>query len=77
MFGCVVILLFSVVILSVVGCALLDIPCMVSQRICVLCLCSFHMFCWCFCMSDVENWITGVCSSYVVSLCDFAYYVFG
>ena len=25
----------------------------------------------------VENWITGVCSPYVVSLCDFAYYVFG
>ena len=28
----------------------------------------------CFCMSEV---ITGVCFSYVVSLCDFAYYVFG
>ena len=25
----------------------------------------------------VENWITGVCSSYVVSLCDIAYSVFG
>ena len=25
----------------------------------------------------VESWITGVCSPYVVSLCDFAYYVFG
>ena len=25
----------------------------------------------------MENWITGVCFSYVVSLCDFAYYVFG
>ena len=24
-----------------------------------------------------ENWITGVYLSYVVSLCDFAYYVFG
>ena len=23
------------------------------------------------------SWITCVCSSYVVSLCDFAYYVFG
>ena len=26
---------------------------------------------------EFENWITGVCFSYVVSLCDFAYYVFG
>ena len=26
---------------------------------------------------EFVNWITGVCSSYVVSLCDFAYYVFG
>ena len=26
---------------------------------------------------EIENWITGVCYSYVVSLCDFAYYVFG
>ena len=24
-----------------------------------------------------ESWVTGVCSPYVVSLCDFAYYVFG
>ena len=24
-----------------------------------------------------ERWITGACSPYVVSLCDFAYYVFG
>ena len=45
----------------------------------------------CFCMSEVissfrslragslvfESWITGVCSPYVVYLCDFAYYVFG
>ena len=27
--------------------------------------------------SSFESWITGVCSPYVVSLCDFAYYVFG
>ena len=26
---------------------------------------------------EFESWITDVCSSYVVSLCDFAYYVFG
>ena len=26
---------------------------------------------------EFESWITGVCSSYVVSLCDFAYYIFG
>ena len=25
----------------------------------------------------VESWITGVCSPDVISLCDFAYYVFG
>ena len=25
----------------------------------------------------IESWITGVCSPYVISLCDFAYYVFG
>ena len=24
-----------------------------------------------------ESWITGVCSHYVIPLCDFAYYVFG
>ena len=42
------------------GGALLDILCMVFQRVCVLCLssqcgskCSFHMFCLCFCMSEV------------------------
>ena len=28
-------------------------------------------------IQEFENWITGVCSSYVVSLCDFAYYVLG
>ena len=28
-------------------------------------------------ISEFDSWITGVCSSYVVSLCDFAYYVFG
>ena len=26
---------------------------------------------------EFERWITGVCSPYVISLCDFAYYVFG
>ena len=26
---------------------------------------------------EFESWITGVCSPYVISLCDFAYYVFG
>ena len=40
-----------------------------------------HILCLCFCMSVVissfRSWITGVCSPYVVSLCDFAYYVFG
>ena len=28
-------------------------------------------------ISEFESWITGVCSSYVISLSDFAYYVFG
>ena len=28
-------------------------------------------------MYEFESWITGVCSPYVISLCDFAYYVFG
>ena len=26
---------------------------------------------------EFESWITGVCSPYVISLCDFTYYVFG
>ena len=28
-------------------------------------------------ISEFESWITGVCSPYVISLCDFAYYDFG
>ena len=47
-------------VFSVCGGALLDRTCMVFQRVCVLCLssqcaskCSFHMFCLCFCMSEV------------------------
>ena len=28
-------------------------------------------------IQEFESWITSVCSPYVVSLCDFAYYVFG
>ena len=66
------------------GGALLDRPCMVFHRMCVLCLlskcaskCSCHMLCFCFCMSEVETWITSVCSPYVVSLGDIAYYVVG
>ena len=41
-------------------CALLVRPCMIFQRMCVLCLwsqcasgCSFHRFCLCLCMSEV------------------------
>ena len=57
----VVILLLNVMeVLSVVGGALLHIPGMVFQRVCVLCLssqcaskCSLHRFCLCFCMSEV------------------------
>ena len=28
-------------------------------------------------LGEFESWSTGVCSPYVISLCDFAYYVFG
>ena len=28
-------------------------------------------------IKEFESWITGVCSLYVISLCYFAYYVFG
>ena len=42
------------------------------------------MSCLYFCISEVistfrefESWITDVCSPYVISLSDFAYYVFG
>ena len=59
--GAFAILLLNVMdLLSVVGGTLLDRPCMVFQRMCVLCLrsqcaskCSFHMFCLCFYMSKV------------------------
>ena len=59
--GVVPILLLNVMdVFSVGGGALLDIPYMVFQRMCVLCLysqcaskCSFHMFRLCFCMSEV------------------------
>ena len=59
--GVVVIWLLNVMeVFSVGGGALLDRPCMVFQRMCVLCLlpqcaskCSFHRFCLCFCMSEV------------------------
>ena len=53
--------------------ALFDTPCMVFQRMCVLCMwsqcvskCSFHRFCLCFVCRKlsphlrVESWITGV-----------------
>ena len=59
--GVVAILLLNVMdVISGGGGALLDRPCMVFQRMCVLCLwsqcaskCSFHRFCLCFCMSEV------------------------
>ena len=61
--GVVAILLLNVMdVFSVCGGALLDRPCMVFQE-CVCCACdpnerlrskcSFHMFCLCFCMSEV------------------------
>ena len=55
-----VLLLDGMDVFSVGGGALLNRLCMVFHRMCVLCLlsqcaskCSFHMFCLCFCMSDV------------------------
>ena len=68
----VVILLLNVMeVFSVGGGALLDRPCMVFHRMCVLCLgfqctskCSFPMFCLCFvCRKLSPNLI--VCSCYV------------
>ena len=55
-FGCVAVLLLNgMAVFSVGGGALLDIQCMVFQRMCVLCLrsqcaskCYFHRFCLCF-----------------------------
>ena len=59
--GVFAILLLNVMdLLNVVGGAPLDRPCMVFQRMCVLCMCSqwafrcsFHLFRLCFCMSEV------------------------
>ena len=61
MFGLIVILLLNVMeVLSVGGGALLDRPCMIYQRMCVLCLCSqcasrcfFHKFSMGLFMSEV------------------------
>ena len=59
--GVVVILLLNVMeVFSVGGGALLDRPCMIFQRMCVLCQrsqcaskCSLHRFCLCFSMAEV------------------------
>ena len=58
--GFVILLLNVMELLSVVIGAILDRPGMAFHRMCVFCLwsqsasrCSFHMFCLCFCMSDV------------------------
>ena len=90
--GVVAILLLNVMgFLSVVGGALLDRPCMVFQRMCMLCLwsqcasrCSFHMLCLCFSMSEVISPIRSLRAGSLVFallmlfLCViFAYYVFG
>ena len=66
--GVFVILLLNVMeLLSVVGGALLDRPCMIFQRMCVLCLwsqcasiCSVHMFCLCFCVPEVISSFRGL-----------------
>ena len=56
----VILLLNLMELLRVVGGVQWDRPCMVIHRMYVLCLwsqrasrCSFHMFCLCFCMSEV------------------------
>ena len=82
--------MFVILLLTVVGGALLDIPCMVFHRMCVCCSCgpSEHLDAPSICCVFVcrklsphlgvfESWITGVFSSYDVSLCDLAYYVLG
>ena len=60
MFGCVCYFVVECDGVVVCGGVLLDIRCMVFHRMCVLCLwsqlasrCYFHMFCLCFCMSEV------------------------
>ena len=61
MFGCGYILLLNVMeVFSVSGGDMLDIPCMVFQGMCGLCLgsqceskCFCHRICSCFCMSQV------------------------
>ena len=37
----------------------------------------YVLFVFLYVGSYYESWITGVCSPYVISLSDFAYYVFG
>ena len=44
-----------------------------SERLSALSICSVRVFV----CRKFESWITGVCSPYVISLSDFAYYVFG
>ena len=59
--GVVVILLLNIMeVFSAGGGVLLARPCMVFQRVCVLCQlsqcgsnCSFHRLCLCLCMSEV------------------------
>ena len=56
-----------------------------SSKECVCCACdpnerlSVTSICFVcvFVCRKFESWITGVCSPYVISLCDFTYYVFG
>ena len=75
--GVFAILLLNVLeLLCVVGGALLDIPCMVFQGTCVLCLwsqcaskCSFHRFCLCVRMSKVIPSFTSLrVGSHVIAL---------
>ena len=40
-------------------------------------VCFVRVFCMSEVISSFRSLRTGVCSSYVVSLCDFAYYVIG
>ena len=57
-----ILLLKVMEVFGVGGDALLDRPCIVFQRMCVLCLwfqcaskCSFHRVCLCFCMTGITS----------------------
>ena len=80
-----ILLLYVMELINVVGGRLLDRPCMVLQRMCVLCLCSqwacrcsFHMFCLYFCISEVISSFRSLrAGSQMFALLMFSHYVLG